>query len=68
MRRIRKALENKANMEDDRTTALESQLGQAKQIAEEADKKYEEVRRRGGNKHINWGIANEVVIKRLSLL
>ena len=31
-------------MEDDRTTALESQLGQAKQIAEEADKKYEEVR------------------------
>ena len=32
-------------MEDDRTTALESQLGQAKQIAEEADKKYEEVRR-----------------------
>ena len=43
--RIRKALENKANMEDDRTTALESQLGQAKQIAEEADKKYEEVRK-----------------------
>ena len=44
--RIRKALENKANMEDDRTTALESQLGQAKQIAEEADKKYEEVRKK----------------------
>ena len=33
-------------MEDDRTTALESQLGQAKQIAEEADKKYEEVARK----------------------
>ena len=37
-------------MEDDRTTALESQLGQAKQIAEEADKKYEEVRERAANK------------------
>ncbi len=30
-------------MEDDRLAALESNLGQAKQIAEEADKKYEEV-------------------------
>lgn len=31
-------------MEDDRVAILESQLAQAKQIAEEADKKYEEVR------------------------
>ncbi len=41
--RIRKALENRANMEDDRTALLETQLAQAKQIAEEADRKYEEV-------------------------
>lgn len=41
--RIRKALENKSNMEDDRVAILESQLAQAKLIAEEADKKYEEV-------------------------
>ena len=41
--RIRKALENKSNMEDDRVSLLETQLGQAKQIAEEADEKYEEV-------------------------
>ncbi len=32
-------------MEDDRAAALEGQLGQAKGIAEEADKKYEEVSR-----------------------
>ena len=31
-------------MEEDRTSSLEAQLGQAKQIAEEADKKYDEVR------------------------
>lgn len=43
-RRIRKALENKTNMEDDRVAILETQLSQAKLIAEEADKKYEEVR------------------------
>lgn len=30
-------------MEDDRVSILEQQLAQAKQIAEEADKKYEEV-------------------------
>lgn len=30
-------------MEDDRVAILETQLAQAKQIAEEADKKYEEV-------------------------
>lgn len=44
--RIRKALENKTNMEDDRVAILETQLSQAKLIAEEADKKYEEVRKR----------------------
>lgn len=41
--RIRKALENRTNMEDDRVAVLEAQLAQAKLIAEEADKKYEEV-------------------------
>ncbi|CAH1166965.1 unnamed protein product [Phyllotreta striolata] len=41
--RILKALENKTNMEDDRVSHLEQQLSQAKLIAEEADKKYEEV-------------------------
>lgn len=41
--RIRKALENRTNMEDDRVGILEQQLTQAKLIAEEADKKYEEV-------------------------
>ncbi|XP_059487119.1 tropomyosin isoform X4 [Neocloeon triangulifer] len=44
--RIRKALENRSNMEDDRVAILESQLAQAKLIAEEADKKYEEVARK----------------------
>ncbi|CAG2054194.1 unnamed protein product, partial [Timema podura] len=39
---IRKALENRTNMEDDRVGILEAQLNQAKLIAEEADKKYEE--------------------------
>lgn len=42
-KRIRKALENRTNMEDDRVAILEAQLSQAKLIAEEADKKYEEV-------------------------
>ena len=44
--RIRKALENKNDMEDDRVAILEAQLAQAKLIAEEADKKYEEVARK----------------------
>ncbi|XP_078049280.1 tropomyosin 1 isoform X4 [Augochlora pura] len=44
--RIRKALENRTNMEDDRVSLLEQQLAQAKLIAEEADKKYEEVARK----------------------
>jgi hypothetical protein len=35
-------------MEDDRVAILESQLAQAKLIAEEADKKYEEVRKSAG--------------------
>jgi hypothetical protein len=41
--RIRKALENKSNYEDDRYASIEVQLAQAKQIAGEADRKYEEV-------------------------
>ncbi|XP_030035254.1 tropomyosin isoform X8 [Manduca sexta] len=44
--RIRKALENRTNMEDDRVAILEAQLAQAKLIAEESDKKYEEVARK----------------------
>ncbi|XP_052742547.1 tropomyosin isoform X11 [Bicyclus anynana] len=44
--RIRKALENRTNMEDDRVAILEAQLSQAKLIAEESDKKYEEVARK----------------------
>lgn len=36
-------MENRTNMEDDRVSILEAQLAQAKLIAEEADKKYEEV-------------------------
>ncbi|XP_017091731.2 uncharacterized protein Tm1 isoform X10 [Drosophila bipectinata] len=44
--RIRKALENRTNMEDDKVALLENQLAQAKLIAEEADKKYEEVARK----------------------
>ena len=43
--RIRKTLETKTNMEDDRISFLEAQLTQARQIAEESDKKYEEVRK-----------------------
>ena len=43
--RIRKVLENKNNTEEDRVAIVEQQLAQAKLIAEEADKKYEEVRR-----------------------
>lgn len=34
-------------MEDDRIAFLETQLAQARLIAEESDKKYEEVRNRG---------------------
>lgn len=36
-------MENRTNMEDDRVAILEAQVAQAKLIAEEADKKYEEV-------------------------
>lgn len=42
--RVRKLLENKTNLEDDRISYLEAQLAQARQIAEDSDKKYEEVR------------------------
>lgn len=41
--RIRKTLENKTNLEDDRISFLENELAQARQIAEESDKKYEDV-------------------------
>ena len=41
---IRKSLENKTSQEDDKITMLEEQLIQARKIAEESDKKYEEVR------------------------
>ena len=37
-------LENKSNTEEDRVAVVEAQLAQAKLIAEEADKKYEEVK------------------------
>ena len=39
-------LENKSNTEEDRVAIVEQQLAQAKLIAEEADKKYEEVKYR----------------------
>ena len=42
--RIRKVLENKSNTEEDRVAIVEAQLAQAKLIAEEADRKYEEVK------------------------
>lgn len=42
-------------MEDDRVAILEAQLAQAKLIAEEADKKYEEVENSNLTKQIsNW--------------
>lgn len=41
---MRKVLENKSNTEEDRVAIVEAQLAQAKLIAEEADKKYEEVK------------------------
>ncbi|XP_035702144.1 tropomyosin isoform X11 [Folsomia candida] len=44
--RIRKMHENRASLEDDRIAILEANLAQAKLIAEEADKKYEEVARK----------------------
>ena len=36
-------------MEDDRIAVIEAQLAQAKQIADEADRKYEEVKKAGIN-------------------
>ena len=43
---IRKTLENRSNMEDDRIALLEEQLQQARLIAEETDKKYDEVKQK----------------------
>ena len=37
-------LENKSNTEEDRVAIVEAQLAQDKLIAEEADRKYEEVK------------------------
>jgi len=44
--RIREALENRTNVEHNRVEVLEKQLAQTKLIAEEADKKYDEVERK----------------------
>jgi len=41
--RNRKALESQSLSNDDRLTFLESQLKEAKYIAEDADRKYDEV-------------------------
>lgn len=50
-------------MEDDRVSLLEQQLAQAKLIAEEADKKYEEVghvrRRKKGPKGPSFPVAGD---------
>lgn len=43
-RRNRKVLENLNNASEERTDVLEKQLTEAKLIAEEADKKYDEVK------------------------
>lgn len=45
--RNRKVLENLNNASEERTDVLEKQLTEAKLIAEEADKKYDEVKLRG---------------------
>jgi len=44
--RMRKALENRNNTEDDRVAILEAQLVQAKLVADEAGREYEEVARK----------------------
>ena len=51
--RIRKVLENKSNTEEDRVAVVEAQLAQAKLIAEEADKKYEEVKNRAKSENFS---------------
>lgn len=43
-------------MEDDRVSILEQQLAQAKLIAEEADKKYEEVAKNFIIYHTQWDV------------
>lgn len=68
--RIRKALENRTNMEDDRVAILESQLAQAKLIAEEADKKYEEVQPQDINtrfEYFDFSITNCMEKSRFSM-
>ena len=50
-------MENKNNMEDDRVAILEAQLAQAKLIAEEADKKYEEVAPASSHQHCHISIS-----------
>jgi len=42
--RLRKALESRSLADDERVTFLETQLKEAKYSAEDADRKYEEVR------------------------
>lgn len=62
MSRIRKALENRTNMEDDRVAILEAQLSQAKLIAEEADRKYEEVDTCLKNKEISSKLVRKIYL------
>ena len=47
-------------MEDDKAALLETQLAQAKQIAEEADKKYEEVNKPASN-HSTMGFKGSLL-------
>ena len=54
-------LENKNNTEEDRVAIVEQQLAQAKLIAEEADKKYEEV-------HVSKDRLNKPLLATLQLL
>ena len=56
--RIRKVLENKSNTEEDRVAIVESQLAQAKLIAEEADRKYEEVKL---TQNLTWKIGQIII-------
>lgn len=46
MRRTRKMLENQLNLGSDRTEMLEIQLKEARALATESDKKYDEVARK----------------------
>ena len=44
---MRKVLENRSLSDEERMEALENQLKEARFLAEEADRKYDEVGRRG---------------------